>query len=117
MYQDDYKRWLETDLEDPALKKELLEISGQDEEIKERFAVALKFGTAGLRGVLGAGSNRMNIYVVRQATQGLANWVKTQGGKQLVAISYDSRSIPMFSPKLPPVFWLPTVFMSVSMMH
>ena len=91
MYQDDYKRWLETDLEDPALKKELLEISGQDEEIKERFAVALKFGTAGLRGVLGAGSNRMNIYVVRQATQGLANWVKTQGGKQLVAISYDSR--------------------------
>ena len=91
MYQDDYKRWLETDLEDPALKKELLEISGQDEEIKERFAVALKFGTAGLRGVLGAGSNRMNIYVVRQATQGLANCVKTQGGKQLVAISYDSR--------------------------
>ena len=91
MYQDDYKRWLETDLEDPALKKELLEISGQDEEIKERFAVALKFGTAGLRGVLGAGSNRMNIYVVRQATQVLANWVKTQGGKQLVAISYDSR--------------------------
>ena len=53
--------------------------------------MALKFGTAGLRGVLGAGSNRMNIYVVRQATQGLANWVKTQGGKQLVAISYDSR--------------------------
>ena len=91
MYQDDYKRWLETDLEDPALKKELLEISGQDEEIKERFAVALKFGSAGLRGVLGAGSNRMYIYVVRQATQGLANWVKTQGGKQLVAISYDSR--------------------------
>ena len=58
---------------------------------KERFAVALKFGTAGLRGVLGAGSNRMNIYTVRQATQGLANWVKTQGGNQLVAISYDSR--------------------------
>lgn len=52
---------------------------------------ALKFGTAGLRGVLGAGTNRMNIYVVRQATQGLANWVKTQGGTQTVAISYDSR--------------------------
>ena len=49
------------------------------------------FGTAGLRGVLGAGTNRMNIYVVRQATQGLANWVKTQGGTQTVAISYDSR--------------------------
>ena len=91
MYMDDYKRWLEADLDDPALTEELKNIEGQEEEIKDRFAVALKFGTAGLRGVLGAGSNRMNIYVVRQATQGLANWVKTQGGNQLVAISYDSR--------------------------
>ena len=91
MYLDDYKRWVETDLEDEALKAELASIADNDDEIKERFAVALKFGTAGLRGVLGAGSNRMNIYVVRQATQGLANWVKTQGGNQLVAISYDSR--------------------------
>ena len=91
MYMDDYKRWLAADLEDPALSEELKRIEGQDEEIKDRFAVALKFGTAGLRGVLGAGSNRMNIYVVRQATQGLANWVKTQGGNQLVAVSYDSR--------------------------
>ena len=91
MYMDDYKRWLTADLEDPALTEELKKIEGQEDEIKERFAVALQFGTAGLRGVLGAGSNRMNIYVVRQATQGLANWVKTQGGKQLVAISYDSR--------------------------
>ena len=91
MYIDDYKRWLETELEDSTLTEELKKIEGQDEEIKERFAVALKFGTAGLRGILGAGSNRMNIYVVRQATQGLANWVKTQGGNQLVAVSYDSR--------------------------
>ena len=91
MYLEAYKRWMEADLEDPALKAELESIEGNDEEIKDRFAVALKFGTAGLRGVLGAGSNRMNIYVVRQATQGLANWVKTQGGNQLVAISYDSR--------------------------
>ena len=91
MYLDDYKRWLEADLDDAALKAELESIEGNDEEIKDRFAVSLKFGTAGLRGVLGAGSNRMNIYVVRQATQGLANWVKTQGGSQLVAISYDSR--------------------------
>ncbi len=91
MYLDDYKRWMDTELEDPALTEELKGIEGKDDEIKDRFAVALKFGTAGLRGVLGAGSNRMNIYVVRQATQGLANWVKTQGGKQLVAISYDSR--------------------------
>ena len=91
MYMEDYKRWLAADLEDAALKAELESIDGNEEEIKDRFAVALKFGTAGLRGVLGAGSNRMNIYVVRQATQGLANWVKTQGGNQLVAISYDSR--------------------------
>ena len=91
MYLDEYKRWSQAQLEDPALTKELAQIAGDDDQIKERFAVALKFGTAGLRGVLGAGTNRMNIYVVRQATQGLANWVKTQGGNQLVAISYDSR--------------------------
>ncbi len=91
MYQDDYKRWLAADLEDPDLKPELLAIADDDEAIKERFAVALKFGTAGLRGTLGAGTNRMNIWVVRQATQGVANWVKTQGGNQTVAISYDSR--------------------------
>ena len=91
MYMDEYKRWVEAELEDAALTAELQSIEGQDDEIKDRFAVALKFGTAGLRGVLGAGTNRMNIYVVRQATQGLANWVKTQGGNQLVAVSYDSR--------------------------
>ena len=91
MYQDEYKRWLAADLEDADLKPELAKVEGNDDEIKDRFAVALKFGTAGLRGVLGAGTNRMNIYVVRQATQGLANWVKTQGGSQTVAISYDSR--------------------------
>ncbi len=91
MYMDDYKRWLAADLDDPDLKPELQAIEGKEDEIKDRFAVALKFGTAGLRGVLGAGTNRMNVYVVRQATQGLANWVKTQGGSQTVAISYDSR--------------------------
>ena len=91
MYLDDYKRWATAELEDGKLTQELKQIEGDDEQIKDRFAVALKFGTAGLRGVLGAGTNRMNIYVVRQATQGLANWVKTQGGTQTVAISYDSR--------------------------
>ena len=91
MYMDNYKRWMQADLEDTALSAELESIAGHEDEIQDRFAVALKFGTAGLRGVLGAGTNRMNIYVVRQATQGLANWVKTQGGNQLVAISYDSR--------------------------
>ncbi|MCR4950460.1 MAG: phospho-sugar mutase [Solobacterium sp.] len=91
MYQEEYKRWLEADLIDCDLKPELLSIKDDDDAIKERFAVALKFGTAGLRGTLGAGTNRMNIWVVRQATQGVADWVKTQGGNQTVAISYDSR--------------------------
>lgn len=91
MYQDEYKRWATADLLDFDLNKELNDIAGDDEAIKDRFAVALEFGTAGLRGVLGAGTNRMNIWVVRQATQGVADWVKTQGGTQTVAISYDSR--------------------------
>ncbi len=91
MYQDEYKRWLAADLLDVDLGTELRKIEGDDDAIKERFAVALKFGTAGLRGTLGAGTNRMNIWVVRQATQGVADWVKTQGGTQTVAISYDSR--------------------------
>ncbi len=91
MYLDEYKRWLEADLVDFDLKKELQDIQDDDEAIKERFAIALQFGTAGLRGTLGAGTNRMNIWVVRQATQGIADWVKTQGGTQTVAISYDSR--------------------------
>ncbi|MCH3986601.1 MAG: phospho-sugar mutase [Lachnospiraceae bacterium] len=91
MYRDEYERWLAADLEDVDLKMELRSIKDDDAAIKERFAVALKFGTAGLRGTLGAGTNRMNIWVVRQATQGVADWVKTQGGTQTVAISYDSR--------------------------
>ena len=91
MYQDEYKRWLSANLEDPDLLPELLRIADDDEAIKERFAVALQFGTAGLRGTLGAGTNRMNIWVVRQATQGVASWVKTQGGNQTVAIAYGSR--------------------------
>ena len=91
MYQEEYQRWLTADLEDLDLRRELLSIQGREEEIKDRFAVSLKFGTAGLRGIIGAGTNRMNIKVVGQATQGLANWVKTQGGSQSVAISYDSR--------------------------
>ena len=91
MYKDMYERWLAADLDDADLKPELEAIRGDDAAIQDRFAVSLKFGTAGLRGVIGAGTNRMNIYVVRQATQGLANWVKTQGGTQTVAISYDSR--------------------------
>lgn len=91
MYMDEYKRWMEAELEDFDLKTELQSIAGDDAAIEDRFAVSLKFGTAGLRGTLGAGTNRMNIWVVRQATQGIADWVKTQGGTQTVAIAYDSR--------------------------
>ncbi len=91
MYMDEYRRWLAADLEDCDLHTELASIEGDEDAVKERFAIALSFGTAGLRGTLGAGTNRMNIWVVRQATQGVAEWVKTQGGTQTVAISYDSR--------------------------
>ena len=92
MYQEEYKRWLAADLQDADLNPELSKIEGNDEEIKDRFAVALKFGTAGLRGVLGAGTNRMNIYTVRQATQGLANYIISQNGQEKgVAIAHDSR--------------------------
>ena len=82
---------MEADLLDVDLNTELQKIADDDNAIKERFAVSLQFGTAGLRGTLGAGTNRMNIWVVRQATQGVAEWVLTQGGTQTVAISYDSR--------------------------
>ena len=91
MYMQEYKRWMDAELEDFDLKAELQSIEGDEAAIEDRFAVSLKFGTAGLRGTLGAGTNRMNIWVVRQATQGIADWVKTQGGTQTVAISYDSR--------------------------
>ncbi|MEG1275784.1 MAG: phospho-sugar mutase, partial [Ruthenibacterium sp.] len=92
MYQDKYERWLHAKLEDSDLLPELLSIQGMEEEIKDRFSVDLSFGTAGLRGVLGAGTNRMNIYMVRKATQGLANYLNGQpGGEKRVAISYDSR--------------------------
>ena len=91
MYKEEFERWLAFDLEDPDLLPELTKVKDNDDEIKDRFAVSLKFGTAGLRGTLGAGTNRMNIWVVRQATQGLANWVLTQAGDKQVAIAYDSR--------------------------
>lgn len=86
-----YRDWCENAREDSDLVEELQRIEGNEEEIKDRFYTALKFGTAGLRGVIGAGTNRMNIYVVRQATQGLANYVLNKYGKGAVAISHDSR--------------------------
>lgn len=86
-----YNDWLNNATEDKDLIAELESIKDNEAEIHERFYTALKFGTAGLRGIIGAGTNRMNIYVVRQATQGLANYVLAKYGKGSVAISHDSR--------------------------
>ncbi len=87
-----YNEWLSNPYFDEATKEELRAIADNENEIKERFYMDLEFGTAGLRGVIGAGINRMNIYVVRRATQGLANYIIKQGGAAKgVAIAYDSR--------------------------
>ena len=86
-----YNEWLNKAVEDKDLTAELESVKGNDEEIYDRFYRTLEFGTAGLRGIIGAGTNRMNIYVVRQATQGLANYVIKKYGKGAVAISHDSR--------------------------
>ncbi len=86
-----YNEWCNCATEDKDLLEELKSVNGNDEEIYDRFYRTLEFGTAGLRGIIGAGTNRMNIYVVRQATQGLANYVLNKYGKGAVAISHDSR--------------------------
>jgi phosphoglucomutase len=91
-YKETYNEWLENPYFDDATKAELKAIAEDDNEIKERFYADLEFGTAGLRGIIGAGINRMNIYVVRKATQGLANYIIEQGGQEKgVAIAFDSR--------------------------
>ena len=87
-----YEEWLSNPYFDEEAKAELRAIAGDENDIKERFYMDLEFGTAGLRGIIGAGINRMNIYVVRRATQGLANYIIKQGGASKgVAIAYDSR--------------------------
>ena len=98
-YKEIYEEWMSNPYFDEDTKKELAAIKDDDQEIKERFSVDLEFGTAGLRGIIGAGVNRMNIYVVRRATQGLANYIKKMGGESKgVAIAYDSRRMsPEFS--------------------
>ena len=91
-YKEVYEQWLSNPYFDDATKEELKNIAQDDNEIKERFYMDLEFGTAGLRGIIGAGTNRMNIYVVRRATQGLANYIaKVDKKSQGVAIAYDSR--------------------------
>ncbi|WP_077533981.1 phospho-sugar mutase [Massiliimalia massiliensis] len=86
-----YKRWVSQDLEDSDLKEELAAITDDVESIKDRFYKDLEFGTAGLRGVIGAGTNRMNIYVIRRATQGFADYINAKYDHGTVAIGYDSR--------------------------
>ena len=91
-YLEEYKKWCESPEFDEETKKELLEIKGNEKEIEDRFYKELEFGTAGLRGIIGAGTNRMNKYTVGKATQGLANYILEQGTESKgVAISYDSR--------------------------
>ena len=91
-YKEQYDFWLSDAYFDEATKEELKAIAGDEKEIEERFYKELEFGTGGLRGVIGAGTNRMNTYTVRKATQGLANYIIKQGGKDRgVAIAYDSR--------------------------
>ena len=93
-YLEEYKKWCESDEFDEETKKELLEIKNDEKEIEDRFYQELEFGTAGLRGVIGAGTNRMNKYTVGKATQGLANYIVEQGTQNKgVAISYDSRKM------------------------
>ncbi len=98
-YMEEFNFWLEDDYFDQATKDELLAIKGDEGEIEERFYKELEFGTGGLRGVVGAGTNRMNVYTVRKATQGLANFILKQGTQAKgVAISYDNRNMsPEFS--------------------
>ena len=91
-YLEEYKKWCEANEFDEETKKELLSMKDDKMEIEDRFYQELEFGTAGLRGVIGAGTNRMNKYTVGKATQGLANYILEQGTKEKgVAISYDSR--------------------------
>ena len=98
-YLQEYKKWCESPEFDEETKKELLSIRDNQEEIEDRFYKELEFGTAGLRGIIGAGTNRMNQYTVGKATQGLANYILEQGTQDKgVAISYDSRKMsPEFS--------------------
>lgn len=98
-YKDQYKYWCEDEYFDQATRNELLAIADDDAEIQDRFYKDLEFGTGGLRGVIGAGTNRMNIYTVRRATQGLANYIIKQGAEAKgVAIAYDSRFMsPQFA--------------------
>lgn len=92
-YKEEYKKWCESPIFDEKTKEELKQIEGNEKEIEERFYKELEFGTAGLRGIMGAGTNRMNKYTVGKATQGLANFIKKEKKEENgVVIAYDSRN-------------------------
>lgn len=95
-FMNEYEKWLSFDKLDKELRDELIDIKGKNTEIEDRFHKSLEFGTAGLRGILGAGTNRMNVYTVRQATQGLCEYLKKSDKTGSVVIAYDSRN---FSPE------------------
>ena len=92
-YRDNYQAWLRDFANDQATISELQAIAGDEKEVEDRFYKNLSFGTAGMRGVLGAGMNRMNVYTVRRATQGLADFLTEEEKKRGVVIGYDSRRI------------------------
>ena len=94
-YKSIYEQWCTDSYFDEDTKAELKAIAGDEKEIEDRFYRTLEFGTAGLRGVIGAGTNRMNIYTVRQATQGLANYIVAQGGQERGYVTFHG---------LPPIY-------------
>lgn len=99
-----YEQWLAKATADPDLKAELESIKDDEDGKNDRFYRDLEFGTGGLRGVIGAGTNRMNVYTVKKATQGLAEYILASGEKKSVAISCDSRTSPTTSPRALPKF-------------
>lgn len=105
----EYERWLSVSLDDPDLTEELKAIQGKPEEINDRFYRNLEFGTGGLRGVIGAGTNRMNVYTVRKATQGLANYLnkhKQEGQVPSVAMPMTAALKAISLPESRPLCWL-----------
>ena len=108
-----YDQWIHNAIDDPDLKEELEAIRHQPEEIADRFYKELEFGTAGLRGVIGAGTNRMNVYTVRKATQGLADYVQALTPEGKVAIAFDSRNKSELLPARRLVYLRPTISRSI----
>ena len=114
-----YQFWCEDSYFDENTKEELKAIAGDEKEIEDRFYKNLEFGTGGLRGVIGAGTNRMNIYTVRKATQGLANFILKENAQEKgVAIAFDSRRMsPRIFQRSSPLSWQQMEFMHIYLNH